>query len=245
MQSTDHGRWHQAIERHFRGELSGERASELRDHVRGCSSCELVYERWSRAERALFPASGALDPFAQQRIGERLFGATAPARPSVRPVWIGAALALSAALVLFVARPAPVEDDGFRARSGGEAVSSQVTLRALRIRAGAGGQPSIADLGVAGTTITAGDRLKLLGSSLVAPQRVEAHAITSDGARHELVAGAPVAAGAEDQGLGSTFVVPASWPEGPVKIEATFHGDADGTAERRLLEVELVKVGTE
>lgn len=230
----DHGRYQESIERLFTNGLSAEKQAELRQHIKGCNSCEQTYERFAKAERALFNNAPALTPFAAERVLGRLLPEKKPRREHRAWIYSVGGVMAAAAAILVIAR-GPTEAPSEFTTHNNEVVAPQlqVTLRALRVRVDASGSAEVADVG-AGGKLSPGDNLKLLYSNLGEAATLKVEAITADGARHVLIKPFDMMAQSEDRSAGDAFIVPDTWPAGPVKIVGTFQRGA--TTETREIE---------
>lgn len=152
------------ISEFFHGRLGAARASEIRDHIRGCQQCDRLYERMALAEKALYKAGPKAAPPSFQRVSARLFE-DAPAKRAAldwRPA-LGVLVAVSAALMLFVTVSQPRSDE-FASRGIQAKLTSELGLRALRVRRG-GPEGRIELRDTAEVPLRPSDELKLLYSS--------------------------------------------------------------------------------
>lgn len=242
MVRSEHERWQKQIEQLFLGKLSGPPVDELRAHIRGCPPCEKVYDQFARAENAAFGRATGLSPFAAERISGSILA------QSVKRTWFerhsrGLVLAFGAAVAALVLAILPIygsrPQDEFQARGGATTAATEVSLRALRVRATAAGAPSVADLASAGE-LTRGDQLRLLATNLgTGVRRVSVGALTADGVQRPLVAEQDLAGGQEDLPLGSVLSIPADWPVGKLVITAVFRGTDGKGEETRSVEAVL------
>ena len=109
------------VDLHFERRLSPDGEAEMRRHMPGCSACRERYERQLLLER--------LDPHgagAKARIASGLGFGGQPAKVLRFAAPAAGAVAVAAAIVLFVGRPSPYDDASFAAR-GADAGKEQGT----------------------------------------------------------------------------------------------------------------------
>lgn len=225
MVEKDHAVLRSSIERLFVGKLAAEDMTALYAHLRECSSCERIYEDYSKAERALFPAERDLTKLGFERVKDRLFEvkperARAPVRRSfIRPL---ITLAAVAAVAVLVSQLPQTEEYGVR--SGGDVkLSGDTGLRVLLVSPKEGGGFDVVDLATKDRELRDGDRLKLVYTNL--GDRYH-HAIAAVvGARGEIlqrIGPVELKPGAEDAGFGEALRVSGEWPSGDARVVMIF-----------------------
>lgn len=220
---TDHEVSFDEIESLFLGQLTGRRGDRVREHLRGCGQCDRAYERLASLDRALYRTGDELAPSSLRSVGARLFGEPTP--PPRRAGWrsavLGLAVAASAAVAVVTIAPSGQED--FRARGDGAPLSSQVSLRALRVRQGEDQGFEVRDAIEA--PLRAGDEIKLLYSSSGHYRFVSV--FLAGATVEELLHDVPLE-DAVEQKLPGTVSVDETW-SGPRRLIGVFH---NGRAER-------------
>lgn len=253
--STNHDdRWSRDVESLFVGRLAPRRRDALHAHIRACSRCERLYDRFAQMERVLAPPrDGRLVGLLQEaRIAERLFAARA-VDGTRRARFLQTALLVTggmvaagiAAVTLRIPDPArgpapelravvrggPSGQDGardFTERGSGAAArpaSAAVSLRALAVRPGLNGQIEVTDLASEGAAVAPGERVKLLYTNLGGYRAVAVDLVTRDGWTVRLVEARAIERSVEDAPLGDTVQIPEHIAEGPLDLVATFSGE--------------------
>lgn len=224
------------IDQEFRsGDASAEQTEAMRAHIRECEACARVYERYARAETALFkstPNSG-LSAGQVDRVASRLFAAPAPPR-SRRWAWGGTLAAVTAVAVVAVL-PAE-EDDGLRSRQGSITADAPVGIRALRLRSDPSGV-SVTDLGTGGR-VRHGDRIAIMYAHRDGFTALTVRRLGPEGAIERLGTAAPLPLDTVDERLTVT-TVDATWAKGTHVFEARFVGEELPVIRRVSVEVDL------
>lgn len=218
------------IARLFESGLGPKESAALFDHIRECSSCEGVYERYAAAERALYgDPDDALNVAAIDRVARRV---VADAETSTRTTktgwWVPVGLLAAAVAGAFLV--ARVEmDDQLTKRGTEEVVDAAYAVRALRIRTAPAEEVRVDD--ASSNTLRAGDQMKLLYSTGATPGRLTVTVVDED--QRVLYRSEPVEVRANEveAKLPGSISVATDWRAGPVEIVATFVS-ADG--ERRV-----------
>jgi hypothetical protein len=215
------------IERLFMGRLPQHGQQELYSHIEGCPSCEDAYERWAKAEAALFSGGSDSTPLQLDRVRERLFEVSEPPRDRKRILaGLGAFAAAMGTLLLFLfVRPTtPTEE--FRVRGGAETpLSQRVNIRVLRVRGGESGRPEVVDLSSGGVELRVGDRVQLLYTNLEDFRFLSVGFVDSSGKTRSVVKGSAIGSAMEDGRIGSSMTIPEDTSPGWVRWVGVFSKD--------------------
>jgi hypothetical protein len=208
----EHREYERMIESHLAGALPEDRIERLHDHLRECTQCARLYERYVDAEKVLCGSPEAISVLQRDRVEARLLGNAQP-RPWLADhrLQLAFAAAATAALVLFTVIP----PDEFSARGGGS-LSHEVELRALAIEPKADGGFAVHP--AADRILGRGDHLRLLYQNSSDLDRITVELVGDR--RVTLIEDEPIGRALEAK-LGNPIPV-GDWPKGEVQIRAVF-----------------------
>lgn len=220
-----------AMDEEFAGDDLGERAAQLREHLKTCDACRERYDRLARVEAQL--SGGGLSEQKMDALQARILGkaaAKAPSAPPPLPPQRGWGTFLAAAAVVFLVAAFAIRgwlaspDDQFTPRGGGESWGVRafcVKDGAVTAEALAGGTLPCAPGSVVQFTYTAPKAAKL--------------SIALDGTDQTFFSGTPVIAGIDVAMSTSTPV--GEWLSGPQRVTARFTDDSGATISESALTI--------
>lgn len=211
-----------AMDEEFAGEDVGERAAQLREHLKTCDACRERYDRLARVEAQL--SGGGLSEQKMDALQARILGkaAAAPSAPAPVPAKRGFGTFLAAAAVVALVAAFAIrgwlaaKEDPFTPRGGGESWG----VRAFCVK---DGQVSAEALSGGTLPCPAGS---LVQFTYTAPKAAKL-SIALDGTDQTFVSGTPVIAGI-DVAL-STSTPVGDWLSGPKRVTARFTDDSGAT----------------
>lgn len=211
-----------AMDEEFAGEDVGERAAQLREHLKTCGACRERYDRLARVEAQL--SGGGLSEQKLDALQARILGraSVAPSAPPPAPARrdFGTFLAAAAVVVLVAAFAIrgwlAAKDDSFTPRGGGESWG----VRAFCVK---DGQVTAEALGGGTLPCPVGS---LVQFTYTAPKPAKL-SIALDGTDQTFVSGTAVSVGI-DVAL-STSTPVGDWLSGPKRVTAKFTDDSGAT----------------
>jgi hypothetical protein len=227
-----------AIARAVLGELPAAEEGAVREHLRACASCRALYDVLSSTKGAIDGGVSA-EARARARLLGALDGERAPvaAPPARRRFSWGAVLVLApaAAVVLWLARPAPPPADDGRTERGaaGESRPAPATLVVYASRKTGptthGPVRLVAELPGSGEArVSLADYLQLGVRGLRAPAHVRVVGVDEAGGVHDLVRDTALGAGAGASTLGASVDLARGHAAGRLRLVAVFAKDAVG-----------------
>lgn len=219
-----------SIERLFSaGTLSRTERARLRLHVRECTACRALYDRYAAAESALVEAPSADSGPSQpqlERVEQQLL-ASGDERRAPRPWLAGGTLAAAAAALLLFVSPGFEPEPVLQARGGaGLTVDSSTRFRVLEVDSGEGSGVRLEELSP-GFRARADQQVIFLASCGAAECRVRVELRAAQGRLELIIPETALSAEGEMTRLGAPIRLPAVGSEGTYHLEASFRG-ADG-----------------
>jgi hypothetical protein len=212
------------MDEEFAGDELGERAAQLREHLKTCDACRERYDRLARVEAKL--SGGGLSEQKMDALEARIFAnlgkSTAPSAAPPPPVQRGWGTFLAAAAVVVLVAAFAIrgwlatKDDQFTPRGGGESWG----VRAFCVKDGA-----VTAEALAGGTLPCAPG-SLVQFTYTAPKAAKL-SISLDGTDQTFFSGTQVVAGIDVAMSASTPV--GEWLSGPQRVTARFTDDSGAT----------------